>query len=128
MIVGLSQQGSIAGRRLLVGVVLVRATEHSRITATVLQDAPARGARPKQTRETRCDYQHCPISHLPQLGVVFIPPAARVAYVAAVAATGVPVVQNPWGGGLGISESELPAIELVNGRVYGLARYSSSKK
>ena len=53
---------------------------------------------------------------------------ARVAYVAAVAATGVPVVQNPWGGGLGISESELPAIELVNGRVYGLARYSSSNE
>ena len=55
--------------------------------------------------------------------VVLIPPAARVAYVAAVATAGVPVVQNPWGGGLGISESEFPAIELVNGRVYGLARY-----
>ena len=54
-----------------------------------------------------------PSDHLPQL-VVSIPPAARVAYVAAVAATGVPVVQNPWGGGLGISESELPAIELLN--------------
>ena len=50
--------------------------------------------------------------------VVLIPPAARVAYVAAVATAGVPVVQNPWGCGLGLSESELHTIELVDCKVF----------
>ena len=51
VIVGLPQEGPVGGRRLLVGVVLVRAAQHTRVAAAVLQNAPARGAGPTQTRQ-----------------------------------------------------------------------------